>query len=59
MVVRLTTQGLPDAFAADVAELWSNVAAGSLAVVTSTVRQLTGDNRRTFDEFLAITAVPR
>jgi uncharacterized protein YbjT (DUF2867 family) len=53
LAARLTAQGVPAKFAADVVELWRNVAAGSLAEVTPTVRRLTGADPRTFDEFLA------
>jgi uncharacterized protein YbjT (DUF2867 family) len=53
MAARLTAQGLPQQFAADVVELWSDVAAGSLSAVTTAVRDLTGHPPRTFDEFLA------
>ena len=50
---RLTGQGLPADFAADVAELFAEVAGGSLAGTTGTVRELTGREPRTFDEFLS------
>jgi uncharacterized protein YbjT (DUF2867 family) len=50
---RLTAQGLPADFAADVAELFADVAGGALAATTTTVRELTGHTPRTFDEFLA------
>ena len=53
MVARLTAQGLPARFAADVVELWSGVAAGELSAVTPAVRELTGRPPRTFDAFLA------
>ncbi|MEU5726976.1 SDR family oxidoreductase [Micromonospora sp. NPDC047738] len=52
MTARLTSLGLPGNFAADVVGLWSEVAEGSLAAVTSAVRDLTGQPPRTFDEFL-------
>jgi NAD(P)H dehydrogenase (quinone) len=52
MAARLTAQGLPPQFAADVVELWTDVAAGSLSEVTPTVRELTGRPPRTLDEFL-------
>jgi NAD(P)H dehydrogenase (quinone) len=53
MAARLTAQGLPPQFAADVVELWTDVVAGTLSGITSTVRDLTGRSPRTFDEFLA------
>jgi NAD(P)H dehydrogenase (quinone) len=53
MAARITDQGLPAQFAADVVELWSEVAAGSLSTVTTDVRDLTGRDPRTFDNFLA------
>ncbi|GLL02178.1 NmrA family NAD(P)-binding protein [Dactylosporangium matsuzakiense] len=53
MASRITARGLPEWFAADVVELWREVAAGSLSTVTTAVRDLTGRGPRTFDEFLA------
>jgi hypothetical protein len=53
LAARLTARGMPARFAGDVAELWKDVAAGSLAGITPTVRRLTGADPRTFDEFLA------
>ncbi|GAA3300092.1 hypothetical protein GCM10020218_091150 [Dactylosporangium vinaceum] len=53
MASTIAAQGLPEEFAADVVELWSNVAAGSLSAVTTAVRDLTGRGPRTFDDFLA------
>jgi uncharacterized protein YbjT (DUF2867 family) len=53
MAARITGQGLPAQFAADVVELWGEVAAGSLSTVTTDVRELTGRDPRTFDAFLA------
>ncbi|WP_432841641.1 NmrA family NAD(P)-binding protein [Dactylosporangium sp. CA-092794] len=53
MAARLTAQGVSARFAADVVELWREVAAGSLSGVTTAVRDLTGHDPRTFDEFLA------
>lgn len=53
MAARLTGLGLPAQFAADIVDLWQEVAAGSLAATTSTVEELTGRRPRTFDEFLA------
>jgi uncharacterized protein YbjT (DUF2867 family) len=50
---RLTTQGLPPDFAADVAALFAEVAAGTLAGTTDSVLRLTGRAPRTFDAFLA------
>ena len=52
MLQRLTGQGLPRQFAEDVVELWQRVGTGSLSAVTSAVRELTGRDPRTFDEFL-------
>ncbi|MFF3573429.1 NAD(P)H-binding protein [Nocardia jiangxiensis] len=49
----LVAQGLPDRFAADVAALYADVACGSLAGITSAVRDLTGRPATTFAEFLA------
>ena len=59
MLTRLTAQGLPDEFATDVVALWGDVASGSLSTVTATVRELTGADPRTFDEFLASADAPR
>ncbi|MBL7491034.1 NmrA family NAD(P)-binding protein [Frankia sp. AgB1.9] len=53
MTARLVAQGVPASFAADVAELWDEIADGSLAAVTPTVRELTGADPRTFERFLA------
>lgn len=58
MASRLTAQGLPAGFAADVVALWREVVAGSLATTTPTVRELTGREPRSFDEFLAATVPP-
>ncbi|MFC8450642.1 SDR family oxidoreductase [Kitasatospora sp. NPDC057223] len=52
MAERLAAQGVPAQFAADVAELWAEVATGSLAATTDEVRNLTGRQPRTFAEFL-------
>ncbi|MEV6965292.1 NAD(P)H-binding protein [Hamadaea sp. NPDC051192] len=52
MASRLTGLGLPAAFAADVVELWREVAAGSLSATTDGVQHLTGRGPRSFDEFL-------
>lgn len=49
---RLTALGLPAGFAADVAALFADVAGGRLAPVTTAVRDLTGREARTFDDFL-------
>lgn len=49
-------QGLPDSFVTDLLFLWSELAAGDLAEVTSTVSDLTGRPPRTFDAFLASRA---
>ncbi|MCP2324119.1 uncharacterized protein YbjT (DUF2867 family) [Hamadaea flava] len=53
MTARLTGLGLPAPFAADVVDLWREVAAGSLSATTDRVQHLTGGRPRTFDEFLA------
>ncbi|GAA3566154.1 SDR family oxidoreductase [Amycolatopsis ultiminotia] len=50
---KLTGQGLPAGFAADVAALYAEVAAGALEATTDTVERLTGRPPRSFDEFLA------
>lgn len=50
---RLKAQGLPAQFADDVAALYEEVATGVLAATTTGVRDLTGRDPRTFDEFLA------
>ncbi|WP_027929065.1 SDR family oxidoreductase [Amycolatopsis thermoflava] len=50
---RLIAQGVPAGFAADVAALYAEVAAGALAATTTTVADFTGRPARTFDEFLA------
>ncbi|NUO97895.1 MAG: SDR family oxidoreductase [Nonomuraea sp.] len=52
----LRAQGLPEGFADDVAELSRQVAEGVLAVPTTTVRDLTGREPRTFGQFLAANA---
>ncbi|MCZ4125368.1 NmrA family NAD(P)-binding protein [Streptomyces sp. H39-S7] len=52
MAVRLTAQGVPARFAADVADLWADVGTGSLAATTQEVKNLTGREPRTFAEFL-------
>ncbi|MFJ1460364.1 NAD(P)H-binding protein [Nocardia sp. N2S4-5] len=49
---KLVAQGIPAAFAADVAALYAEVAGGSLAETTSAVRDLTGRPATTFAEFL-------
>jgi uncharacterized protein YbjT (DUF2867 family) len=49
---RLTALGLPAAFAEDVAALFTEVAGGRLAPVTTAVADLTGRPARTFDDFL-------
>ncbi len=50
---KLIAHGLPATFATDVAALYADVAAGSLAEVTSAVEDLTGERATTFAEFLA------
>ncbi|WNI23661.1 NmrA family NAD(P)-binding protein [Streptomyces sp. ITFR-16] len=52
MAARLRAQGVPARFAADVAVLWAEVGAGSLAATTHEVKHLTGREPRTFTEFL-------
>ncbi len=52
MVASLTTQGLPAQFAADIVELWIQVARGSMAATTSAVEELIGRKPRSFDAFL-------
>jgi NAD(P)H dehydrogenase (quinone) len=52
LAAALTARGLPAQFADDVAELGREVAAGSLAATTSSVRDLTGHSPRTFDQFI-------
>lgn len=59
LLARLTAQGVPEGFAADVVALWEDVARGSQAAVTTTVRELTGAEPRTFDQFLAAAATLR
>ncbi|WP_036501249.1 SDR family oxidoreductase [Nocardia aobensis] len=49
---RLIAQGLPAAFADDVAHLYREVAAGTLSETTSAVADLTGRPATTFAEFL-------
>ncbi|MEU9948576.1 NAD(P)H-binding protein [Streptomyces poriferorum] len=53
MALRLEALGLPSQFADDVAHLWAEVAAGSLAATTEEVVGLTGRKPRTFVEFLS------
>jgi NAD(P)H dehydrogenase (quinone) len=50
---KLAGQGLPAAFATDVAALYAEVAGGALEETTDTVERLTGHRPRTFDEFLS------
>ncbi|MET0233257.1 MAG: NAD(P)H-binding protein [Kibdelosporangium sp.] len=59
MAAGIKAQGLPARFADDVAALWAETGDGSLAPVTPAVRQLTGRDPRTFDEFLADLPVGR
>ena len=49
---RLAERGLPVAFAEDVAALFTEVATGTLAFLSTTVRDRTGRPPRSFDEFL-------
>jgi NAD(P)H dehydrogenase (quinone) len=53
LAARLTAQGLPAQFAADVAALSAEVAEGALADTTTAVPDLTGHQPRTFGQFLA------
>jgi NAD(P)H dehydrogenase (quinone) len=53
LAATLKTQGLPAAFADDIATLAREVAAGSMATTTSGVRNLTGRAPRTFGQFAA------
>ncbi|MCW2882429.1 MAG: putative nucleoside-diphosphate sugar epimerase [Sphaerisporangium sp.] len=56
LAAALRARGLPATFADDVAALSRQVATGSLAATTSSVRDLTGHPPRTFGEFLAANA---
>ncbi|CCH31705.1 SDR family oxidoreductase [Actinosynnema sp. NPDC047251] len=53
LAARLTGQGLPADFAADIAELFAEVGAGAQDTTTTTVRDVTGRDPRTFERFLA------
>jgi NAD(P)H dehydrogenase (quinone) len=53
MAAAIRAQGLPGQFADDIAVLCEEVAKDTLAATTTTVRDLTGRDPRTFDEFLA------
>jgi NAD(P)H dehydrogenase (quinone) len=53
LAAQLKAQGLPAAFADDVAVLCAGVARGELAATTTAVRDLTGQPPRSFDQFLA------
>jgi uncharacterized protein YbjT (DUF2867 family) len=55
---RLASAGLPEAFAQDVAELFTEVAEGKLAATTTAVADLIGRPPRAFEEFLHDEAVP-
>lgn len=57
-VARLTAQGVPAGFAADVAALYADVARGSLAATTDDVERLTGRPPRSFAAFLKDTPPP-
>ncbi len=59
MAARLTAQGVPPQFAADVADLWADVGTGSLAATTPEVRNLTGREPRTFGAFLSADRAQR
>jgi uncharacterized protein YbjT (DUF2867 family) len=50
---QLVAQGLPESFAADVAFLFVRLGTGLAAEVTPAVRELTGRDPRSFDQFLA------
>jgi NAD(P)H dehydrogenase (quinone) len=58
LAIRLKQQGLPAAFADDVAVLCEAVARGELAATTAAVHDLTGAHPRSFDQFLASTPPP-
>lgn len=49
----LQAQGLPGWFVDDLLRLYAEMAADTMSEVTTTVRELTGREPRTFDEFLA------
>ncbi|MFF2011517.1 SDR family oxidoreductase [Streptomyces sp. NPDC058195] len=51
----LQAQGLPRWFVDDLLELYAEMAAGAMSVVTPVVQELTGRAPRTFDAFLAQT----
>jgi NAD(P)H dehydrogenase (quinone) len=53
LAVTLKAQGLPGAFAEDIATLSREVAAGSMTTTTPDVYNLTGRAPRTFDQFIA------
>ncbi|WP_190086432.1 NmrA family NAD(P)-binding protein [Streptomyces longisporoflavus] len=53
LAAAMRSQGLPPRFADDIAFLVKEVAAGSQATITTTVRDITGRPARTFDDFLA------
>jgi uncharacterized protein YbjT (DUF2867 family) len=53
MAARLREQGLPAAFADDVAALWAFVGTGAQAPTTTAVKDLTGHPPRTFEQFVA------
>ncbi|MER5757374.1 NmrA family NAD(P)-binding protein [Streptomyces sp. NPDC002088] len=53
LAAAMRSQGLPPRFADDLAFLVKEVAAGSQATTTTTVRDITGRPARTFDDFLA------
>ncbi|MEU0630460.1 NmrA family NAD(P)-binding protein [Streptomyces sp. NPDC005989] len=52
LAAAMASQGLPRRFAEDLAFLVKEVAAGSQATTTTTVRDITGQLPRTFDDFL-------
>ncbi|MFJ4843208.1 NmrA family NAD(P)-binding protein [Streptomyces sp. NPDC088746] len=54
----MTSQGLPRRFAEDLAFLAKEVAAGSQATTSTSVRDITGRSSRTFDDFLAANLQP-
>jgi uncharacterized protein YbjT (DUF2867 family) len=58
LAAHMRAQGLAAAFAADVAALCEQVARGDLSATTTAVRDLTGRDPRTFDEFRSRTGSP-
>ncbi|MFE7108866.1 NmrA family NAD(P)-binding protein [Streptomyces sp. NPDC057575] len=58
LAAAMAYQGLPRRFAEDLAFLVKEVAAGSQATTTTTVRDITGQLPRTFDDFLVAHLQP-